>query len=151
MKTFKLNKKPKNCQIFINRQSGFTLMELLVVISIIGVLIGVVSFAFSTAQRQGRNARRRQDIKESQNAFEQYFAEFGAYPTVATIDDAFQSTRPTDPKNSGGYVYNWTYVDANGYCVCAVLEDETGNADAPGSTTCTLNSAGTNFCAQSQQ
>lgn len=143
--------KHKTCQILTKWQSGFTLLELLVVISIIGILLGIISFAFSTAQKQGRDARRMQDIKEAQNAFEQYYAINSVYPVGGQIDDAFQGSRVKDPKNNGSYVYAWNSA-ADEYCVCAFPEHKTGNANSPGAlATCDWNSSGAYFCVENQQ
>lgn len=133
---------------------GFTLIELLVVIAIIGVLLGIISFSYTTAQRQGRDARRREDMKTIQNAFEQYYAINSEYPAGATIDDAFEASRPTDPKNESPYLYTWDNTSINGYCICTQLESATGNADAPPgspSTTCNWNGTGQYLCSQNQQ
>jgi prepilin-type N-terminal cleavage/methylation domain-containing protein len=64
-------------------RSGFTLLELLVVISIIVILITLGLSSFATAQKKGRDAKRKSDIKEIQTALEQYYSACGyVYPTV---------------------------------------------------------------------
>ncbi len=131
---------------------GFTLIELLVAVAIIGILLSASVASYVTAQKQGRDSRRKEDIANSQKAFEQYYAENNTYPIGANIDSAFQSgTRPTDPKNSGTFVYSWTYTASDGYCICAAMETSTGNADSPTSTSCTWNASGAYHCAASQQ
>ena len=133
-------------------RKAFTLIELLIVISIIGILITISSVSYLTAQKKGRDGRRRQDLKAIQTALEQYYAENQTYPTGNNIDTAFSSDqRPQDPKNTGDYVYNWDNIDTDGYCICAKLEANTGNADAPTSTTCNWNSEGEYLCIQNQQ
>ena len=133
-------------------KKAFTLIELLIVISIIGILLSITSFSYLTAQKKGRDSRRRQDLKAIQTALEQYYTENGVYPTGTAIDSAFNNNqRPQDPKNTGTYVYNWNYLTADAYCVCAKLEATTGNADAPTSSTCTWNSSGSYLCIQNQQ
>lgn len=59
---------------------GFTLIELVVVISILAVLSGVVIPRVSSHQRAARDARRLADIKTLRNAVEQFHMDRGEYP-----------------------------------------------------------------------
>ena len=63
----------------MKRKNGFSLLELLVVISIIGILIAISAVGFTTAQKRGRDARRRGDLKAWQDALEQTYAEHTNY------------------------------------------------------------------------
>ena len=113
-----------------NRQRGFTLLEILVVISIIGILVALGTAAFSTTQKKSRDARRKADIKAMQNGFEQFHSRENAYPiSEAEADDAtiFPAGLPEDPKNTGENVYDINLA-ADAFCICAVLESSTGNA-----------------------
>jgi len=51
---------------------GFTLVELLVVISIIGILAGLVLVSFTGSQRQARDVARKSDIRQYQIALENF-------------------------------------------------------------------------------
>lgn len=135
----------------INIKKGFTLIELLVAIAIIAIITSIGIANLLTAQKQARDAARREIINNVQSAFEQYYAETSTYP----VDDeglAFESgIKPTDPKNSGSYVISWNVADTT-YCVCATLESSIGNADAPsGPASCNWSSSGTYYCAQNKQ
>lgn len=62
-------------------QAGFTLLELLVVISIIGVLSSVALASLASARENARDAVRVSTVREVRNAMELHFSEFGVYPT----------------------------------------------------------------------
>lgn len=113
----------------LKKQFGFTLFELLVGISIIGILTALASVAYSGAQKKARDARRVEDMKLVQTAAEQYYSQNNyVYPssTLATgwtgaggvaILNAF----PIDPKNDS--TYNYTYNIGTTYCACAHVEN----------------------------
>ena len=61
---------------------GFTLIELVVVVSILAVLSGVVIPRISSHQRAARDARRLADIKTIRNAVEQFHMDRGEYPVA---------------------------------------------------------------------
>ncbi len=130
---------------------GFTLIELLVVIAIIGIVMSIGVANLITAQKQARDASRRQIITNIQTAFEQYYAASGSYP-VADPGVAFDNGLvPTDPKDSGIYVLNFDNITADAYCVCATLEGGGGNASGQVGTSCTWDDAGPYYCAQNKQ
>jgi general secretion pathway protein G len=133
-KTQKCNHQPST----IN-QKGFSLLELLVVISIIVILITIGLTSFTTAQKKGRDAKRKSDIKEVQTALEQYYSvcSFG-YPTPAgstfytsiictSPSVAVMPTVPSDPRSTPYYcgptpaASNCT---SSSYTICAMLESE---------------------------
>lgn len=131
---------------------GFTLLELLVVISIIGILIAMGAVAFSTAQRKSRDSKRRSDMTQMQKAFEQYFADNTGYDTCANMATSqyMPGGLPSDPLPTQSYICN---ASATSYCACAELEDTaSGNADDPGaSTTCSFAGGGAYFCVTNLQ
>lgn len=126
------------------KQKGFSLLELLVVISIIGILLAIGAVGFTAAQRRGRDARRRADMKAWQDALEQLYAEETDYngdPDESTECQAavaanMNGQAPTDPKG-GTYSYVADCTDDD-YCLCAPLERSDGNnsvSDCSGWTT----------------
>jgi type IV pilus assembly protein PilE len=131
---------------------GFTLLELLVVISIISILIAMGSVAFSTAQRKGRDSKRSSDVQQMQKAFEQYYAQNGSYDTCAVMaGESMPAGLPTDPKPSHTAYNTATGCSTTTYCVCALLEETgSGNATAPTGTTCNFGS-GDYVCATNLQ
>lgn len=115
------------------QNQGFTLLEILVVISIMGILIALGTAAFSTAQKKGRDARREADIKAIQQGMEQYNAKNGIYPASSAELEAdteiFPSGLPEDPRSRDLYVYTIN-TEADAFCVCALLESGAGNSSA---------------------
>jgi prepilin-type N-terminal cleavage/methylation domain-containing protein len=111
-------------------ESAFTLLELLVTIAIIAILIALGTVSYSAAQKKSRDARRRSDIKEIQNALESFYAlqdpnnypgdTPADFPTEIDNDTYFPSGVPTDPKLGTNYQVSVYTTDA--YTVCADLE-----------------------------
>ncbi len=132
---------------------GFTLLELLVVISIIGLLVAIGVASFITAQRKGRDARRKSDVKSIQDGFEQYFsANSNNYATAAQgctymfrDGDIFPGGEPTDPK---GGPYTYSNCSTSSYCVCAEMETCVGNK---ASASCTASAGDAYFCLSNLQ
>ena len=65
-------------------EKAFTLIELLIVISILGVLATIGLVAFRSAQFRGRDAQRKSDLKQISSALELYFSDYGRYPTSSS-------------------------------------------------------------------
>lgn len=110
------------------KRKGFTLLELLVVISIIGILVAMGTVSYSTAQKKGRDSKRKSDLKSIQNAMEECYSLDTAYPTTITGGAALtctggaqvMTTTPQDPK-SGDYSFT---LAADSYAICADLEGD---------------------------
>jgi len=66
------------------RQKGFTIVELLIVIVIIGILAAITIVAYNNIQQRARDSARTSDIAGIQKALELYRADSGEYPSVGT-------------------------------------------------------------------
>jgi len=74
--------------------AGFTLVELLTVVLIIGVLAGLITAAAVPAIRKGKETTIRNEIAQLEQALTQYKEQFGDYPPdFAGINDPDQAVR----------------------------------------------------------
>lgn len=118
-------------------RKGFTLVELLVVISVIGVLSTLVLVSFGPVQKQARDTQRKSDIKQYQSSLESYANKTdGIYVISETATDPSgfcdeltgTETCPQDPKEGeDGYGYNMITDSAgSAYVLWALLENTEG-------------------------
>jgi len=132
---------------------GFTLMELLIVVAIIGILATISTVSYTYMQKKARDSRRATDLKAVQDAFELYYGEHNSvYPTGCALDTSYLPLGfPLDPKTGLSYVENAENATctAAGYCICADLEGTTMGGNAM-DTSCTFGS-GPSFCIQNVQ
>lgn len=70
-------------------QKGFTLIELIIVMVVIGILASIVYVSFTTTQQRSRDAQRDRDIMDVQRALDKYYAANGAYPSVGADNTAY--------------------------------------------------------------
>lgn len=78
------------------RVSGFTIVELLIVIVVIAILATISVVAYNGVQARARDAQRQQDVKTIVKALEMYYIDNGKYPpgacTANCAKNAFWST-----------------------------------------------------------
>lgn len=115
MSAYRSQKKLKNCSA-----KGFTLVELLIAISLIGILTGVLLAVLNPRgiQAKARDSQRISDLSKVKVALENYFADNRSYPiaggwvavtslSIATtlpkpLDSKYINTLPEDSKKIGG-------------------------------------------------
>jgi general secretion pathway protein G len=68
-----------------NFQKGFTIVELLIVIVVIGILAALVITTYNGIQQKGRNTERTTDLKAFQGQLEAYYASNGRYPSSTDL------------------------------------------------------------------
>ena len=67
-----------------NSSSGFSLIELLVVISILGVLAGLVISNVAGVRERARDVQRKSDLYQIKEALKLYHNDFDDYPATGT-------------------------------------------------------------------
>ncbi|MFH1561084.1 MAG: prepilin-type N-terminal cleavage/methylation domain-containing protein [Patescibacteria group bacterium] len=140
----------------IKKQNGFTLFELLVVISIIGVLVALGTVSYSNAQQKSRDSRAKSEIRAMGNAFEQYYNQNDTYAgcDVMAFDNWQGDYPPSDPRGRVSTDLLYSYYGTGGclpasYCICAELEQTSGGNASDAS--CTWANGGGYFCVANQQ
>jgi len=128
-------------------KKGFTLIEMLVVISIIGILLGLSLFSLQGSKQSGRDAQRKSDLELIRSGLEIYKSDCNSYPTSLDTSlegdgsnescpssNVYISEVPTDPEDpQRGYIYS---SDGVTYEICAALEGGTGSVTCGGSSNC---------------
>jgi prepilin-type N-terminal cleavage/methylation domain-containing protein len=74
--------------ISLKRQKGFTIVELLIVIVVIGILATLVIVTFTGVQKKARDSQRQTDINAVDSHLEAYYASNGHYPSYADLSSA---------------------------------------------------------------
>ena len=69
-------------KLFSHKSKAFTLVELLVAISIIGLMSTITLVSLNSARAQSRDAKRITEINQLQTALELYFDQHGTYPQI---------------------------------------------------------------------
>jgi len=64
----------------MRRAAGFTLVEIMIVVSVIALLAVMALPSFLRARQQAQNAKFMNGLRVASGAFEQYAIEHGAYP-----------------------------------------------------------------------
>jgi general secretion pathway protein G len=79
-------------------QSGFTLIELIVVVTIIGILAAIAVANVKWAQRKAQEAALRDNLFEMRKAIDNYYADKQKYPAdLADLRPNYLRSIPVDP------------------------------------------------------
>jgi prepilin-type N-terminal cleavage/methylation domain-containing protein len=113
----------------LKSRPGFTIVELLIVIVVIGILVAITIVAYNGMQNRSRDSRRTSDIAAIQKLLELYKADNGGYPLcgsssayvppntnntsysdvttclTAALIPKYAATLPADPVNANSNKY----------------------------------------------
>jgi general secretion pathway protein G len=121
-----------------SRSNGFTLVELLIVVAIIGIITAIAIPNLLNAVDKGKQKRTMSDLRAIGSAVEVYAIENATYPTAANaaaikalIDPTYIKMMPSEDGWS-----NPIQIDSSpsGYTIFSRGKDNLGNSCPPGTT-----------------
>lgn len=116
--------KNKRKELGLNKSGGFTIVELLIVIVVIGILATLVIVTFTGIQKKARDSQRQTDVQSMQSQLEAYYTNTGTYPALSMMNDgAWRSANMKgldpdslkDPKATTGNMAVATSATVYGY------------------------------------
>ena len=113
-----------------NSQKGFTLIELMIVVAIIGILAAIAIPNFMNYQCKAKQSEAKSSLGNIRSMQEAYFAEWDTYSAIGPI--GFET------KGTPRYSYSVTTANTTGYTARATTTNLNGTTD-----TWTINSTGT--------
>lgn len=107
---------------------GFTLVELLVVVAIIGLLASIVFVSLGSSRGDARNARRKADLRQVKTALELCYSDASCgggtdlYPTLGSGSafpamTPYLTQAPIDPRSDMDYAWITNVGDTQSFCV----------------------------------
>jgi len=98
---------------FSKRPYGFTLVELLIVITILAILVIIADLIYTTQINKAYDAIRKKDLNNLKIAFEHYYSDHNCYPPALTLNNCggaqlkpYLDIIPCDPQTGQPYTLN---------------------------------------------
>lgn len=97
------------------KKNGFTLVEIMVVVLIVGILASMITINLSSARVKGRDSKRQSDMEAMAAALEIYYSQNKTYPVAsswAALKD-FPDPTGAGKKFYPTYISNWLLDPVN--------------------------------------
>ena len=124
-----------------NKNKGFSLIELLVVMFIIGILTSVLLPNLMSARQRAKDAQRIEDMNSIKNALRLYYNDYQIYPTPASapnmVGSGLSPYLPGIDKMGVGYTYTYaTRNNGDSFTLLLTLESAAGDEDVRSQARC---------------
>lgn len=95
-------------------ESGFTLIEMLIVVAVIGILATMAVVQLRQTPQRAKEAALKENLYVMRNVIDQYFTDKGKYPESlqALVDDGYIRKIPMDPMTQSDS--SWVETQAGG-------------------------------------
>ena len=99
----------------IRRQRGFTLLELIIVIAIIGILATIAMPKMKDMPRRASEATLKQNLRTMRDVIDQYYGDKGRYPASleALVEAGYLRKVPADPITRSSETWLLDYEEVN--------------------------------------
>jgi general secretion pathway protein G len=99
----------------LRRSSGFTLIELMIVMALIVILAGVGLAVYGNSVTRAKEATLKEDLFRMRDSIDQYYADKNKYPPSlsALVDDKYLRTVPVDPFTNSADTWQTTASEAD--------------------------------------
>jgi len=106
------------------KKSSFTLLEILIVTTIIAILISGAIVSYSQFSKQARDSRRKTDLENIRASLEMYRSNVNIYPlSLNSLVPDYIISIPKDPKTAVSYAGGYTQLlSGNSYSLSWALE-----------------------------
>ena len=83
----------------MQKRNGFTLIEILIVITLVAILAGIGLATYTNSVRRAREATLKEDLFRMRDAIDQYYADKAKYPSALAdlVTDGYLREVPKDP------------------------------------------------------
>lgn len=143
----------QNIRILINKKgpsvvarrqlwwTGFTLVELLVTISILATLMAVLLPNLMGSRQRARDSKRIQELESMKNALRLYYNDEENYPEGEGVTDLSTELAGYLPgvAGIGSTYYYYQALGGDGFYLCADLEQGSGDSDVESQMGCAAN------------
>lgn len=140
-------------------RKGFTLIELMVAVTIIALMVGVSTFSMASVRESAKDDKRLADMEAIRSALARYRADCGQFPaSLPAGGTAFTGNSSClnintyineFPEDPDGYIYSYNVLPASGppytdYILCTSLSEDpnpaldTTNCASCGSRACNV-------------
>jgi general secretion pathway protein G len=98
-----------------SRMSGFTLMEMMIVMALIVILAGIGMTVYGTSVQRSKEAVLKEDLFRMRDAIDQYYADKNKYPGSLEdlVSEKYLRAVPVDPFTSSADSWQTTTSEPN--------------------------------------